>query len=205
MTAFSDFLENELLDHVLKGATYTPPTDVYIALHKATTLNAQALAAQAVIVTVDQIANVAGLPVVVDPGGANEEAHTVVSVTGAGPYTVTLNSNLAVTQPLGTKVKFDIDDPVATLLEPSGGAYARLKIDDVTLKFKVAAAGATDNNEDWSFTAATADWGLITAVAVMDALTAGNALFHGNLTTAKLIQNGDTFKFAAGALDITLD
>jgi len=32
MSSFSDFLENELLDHVFRNASYTPPTTVYLAL-----------------------------------------------------------------------------------------------------------------------------------------------------------------------------
>lgn len=35
MSAFSDYLENELLDHILKGLTYTAPTSVWIALYTA--------------------------------------------------------------------------------------------------------------------------------------------------------------------------
>lgn len=33
MAAKSDFLENELLDHVLRNSSYTPPTTVYIGLY----------------------------------------------------------------------------------------------------------------------------------------------------------------------------
>ena len=40
MTAFSDFLENELLDHVLRNAAYTAPTSVFISLHTAATTDA---------------------------------------------------------------------------------------------------------------------------------------------------------------------
>jgi len=32
MTAFSDYLENELLDHVLRNAAYTQPATVYVGL-----------------------------------------------------------------------------------------------------------------------------------------------------------------------------
>jgi len=32
MGSFSDFLENELLDHILGNSAYTPPATVYIAL-----------------------------------------------------------------------------------------------------------------------------------------------------------------------------
>lgn len=33
MTAASDYLENEILDHILGTAAYTAPTNVYIKLH----------------------------------------------------------------------------------------------------------------------------------------------------------------------------
>lgn len=35
MAGFSDFLEDELLDHVFRNATYTPPAAVYVALYTA--------------------------------------------------------------------------------------------------------------------------------------------------------------------------
>jgi hypothetical protein len=31
--SFSNFLENELLDHVFAGAAYTAPTNIYVKLH----------------------------------------------------------------------------------------------------------------------------------------------------------------------------
>ena len=33
MSAASDYLENELLDHALATGAYTPPTNVYVSLH----------------------------------------------------------------------------------------------------------------------------------------------------------------------------
>ena len=33
--AFSTYLGDALLDHVLRGVDYTPPTDVYVSLHDA--------------------------------------------------------------------------------------------------------------------------------------------------------------------------
>lgn len=35
MAHFSDFLENELLDHAFRNSSYTPPTTVYAALYTA--------------------------------------------------------------------------------------------------------------------------------------------------------------------------
>jgi hypothetical protein len=135
MAAFSDYLENELLDHILRAATYTAPSSVWIALH-----------------TADN-----GL-----------EAGTL---TG----------------------------------EVSGGAYARVEVGGASGRtFSAAASGTTDNDQDITFTTATADWGTVTHMSIMDASTAGNVLFHGSLTVSKTVNNGDTFKFNAGDLDVTL-
>jgi len=39
----------------------------------------------------------------------------------------------------------------------------------------------------------------------MDALTVGNLLYAGALTTPKTVADGDTASFAAGALQVTED
>jgi len=90
--------------------------------------------------------------------------------------------------------------------EVTGGSYARLEVAGATGRdFKAAVAGATENNEEWSFTQATADWGTVVAFSVMDAVTAGNFLYWGDITPNKAVNSGDTAKFAAGDLDITED
>lgn len=35
MSALSNYLENALLNHVLRGASYTPPSNIYVSLHTA--------------------------------------------------------------------------------------------------------------------------------------------------------------------------
>jgi hypothetical protein len=57
-----------------------------------------------------------------------------------------------------------------------------------------------------TFDAATASWGTITHVAVMDNDTegAGNVLFWGAVTTSKTIDTGDTFQITSGNLTISL-
>lgn len=134
MAAFSDYLENELLDHVLANGAFTAPTSIWIALYTAAPS---------------------------DSGG-------------------------------GTEV--------------TGGAYARVEIAGATGRaFSVAAAGTTDNDQDWDWVTATANWGTVSHTSVMDAVTAGNFLFHGALAASKVVDNGDTFKFLIGDFDITLD
>jgi len=129
MAEFSTYLENKIIDHMLRNQSFTPPTTVYVALF-----------------TADN-----GLE-----GG---------TITG----------------------------------EVSGGAYARQA---VTLS--AASDGESSNSADIEFPTATADWGTITHVALMDAASGGNVLMHSALDASKTVNNGDTFKINAGDLDITV-
>ena len=129
MAAMTDYLENELIDHVLRNLAYTSPTTVYAALFTAA------------------------------PGEAGG----------------------------GTEV--------------SGNAYARTAV-----TFGAPTAGATDNTADVTFpTASGGNWGTVTHVAIFDASTAGNMLLYGALTASKVVNDGDTFKFNTGDLDVTFD
>lgn len=81
--------------------------------------------------------------------------------------------------------------------EVSGGAYARQAV-----TFIAPVDGATENSADVTFPVAMANWGTITHFAIFDALTVGNMLYHGTLTTARTVNSGDQAKFLAGALDV---
>jgi hypothetical protein len=128
MAEFTDYLENKIIDHMLRNQAYTPPSTVYVALF--------------------------------------------TTATG--------------------------DDGSGT--EVSGGSYARQA---VTLG--AASGGASSNTADITFPQATADWGTITHVALMDAETGGNMLMHSPLDESKTVNNGDTFKINAGDLDVTVN
>jgi len=82
--------------------------------------------------------------------------------------------------------------------EVSGGAYARQ-----TAAFTISADTAS-NTSAIEYPTATANYGTVVAVGVFDALTSGNLLAYGNLTTSKTVSNGDVFRFNAGAIDITV-
>ena len=127
MAEISNFLENELIDHILRNAAYTSPTTVYVALYTS------------------------------DPTDADS----------------------------GTEV--------------SGGSYARQSV-----AFSAPSNGATSNSSDITFPTATANWGTITHVALRDAVTTGNMLFHSPLTASKIVNDGDTFKINATDLDVDL-
>lgn len=128
MAEFSDYLENKLLDHVLRNVSYTSPSTVYVALY---------------------------------------------------------TSNPA-------------DDNSGT--EVSGGSYARQ-----ALAVTTATAGIVTSSADITFPQATANWGTISHIGIMDALTSGNLLMHTPLTTSKSIDSGDILKISSGNLTATLD
>lgn len=82
--------------------------------------------------------------------------------------------------------------------EIAGGSYARK-----TVAFNAAVVGHTDNAADLTW----ADMPAVTLthVGIWDAASAGNYLYSAILSSPKVIAAGDTFKVAAGDLDIQLD
>ena len=88
-----------------------------------------------------------------------------------------------------------LTDEVST----SGSAYIRKAV-----TFAAASGGTSATNATVTFDTATANWGTITHVAVMDAETSGNVLFYGAVTTSKTIETGDTFQVSSGNLTISL-
>lgn len=101
--------------------------------------------------------------------------------------------------------------------EVTGGSYARVGVTRSLANFagtqsagsttaSTGTGGQTSNNGVITFAAPTANWGVITHFAIFDAITAGNMLVHGALTTSKTVNNGDAApSFAAGALTFTLN
>ena len=127
MAELSDYLEDKLLDHVLRGTSYTSPTTVYVGLYTT------------------------------DPGDDNS----------------------------GTEV--------------DGGCYARQVVSVTT-----ASGGVVTSSGDVTFPQATDNWGTITHIGLLDALTSGNLLMHTELTTSRLIETGDVLKISDGNLTATL-
>jgi 2-keto-4-pentenoate hydratase len=81
----------------------------------------------------------------------------------------------------------------------SSTGYARKAV-----TFSGAVNGTSSTNATVTFDTAIGNWGTITHVAVMDALTSGNVLFYGAVTTPKTIETGDTFQVSNGNLTISL-
>lgn len=94
-------------------------------------------------------------------------------------------------------------DDASAMAEPSGSGYVRKAT--AGADWNPAASGAIDNANAITFAQATGSWGTVTHFALYDALSGGNMIGYGSLTTSKSVTSGDTVSFAAGALDTTLD
>lgn len=124
---------------------------------------------------------------------------------GKGLYNATLGTGGTypdVTIYVGLSTAEPLDDS-SGLAEPSGNAYAR--VSTTGTDWNTASGGALDNANEITFPEATGSWGTITHFALFDAATGSNMLAYGALSTSKTIGSGDTAKFAAGDLDVSLD
>lgn len=124
--AKTDYLEDALLNHVLRNTAYSSPATVYVALYTVAPT---------------------------DVGGGTEVAgfaYARQAVTFGAPSSGTVANTGAVTFP-----------------QASGGA-----------------------------------WGTIVAMGIFDAATAGNLLYFGNLTTSKVVGDGDQISFPNGSLTV---
>jgi hypothetical protein len=87
----------------------------------------------------------------------------------------------------------------------SGTGYVRR-----IASFAGAASGACASDTTLTFPVATASYGTVTHIAIVDHLTNTtwgsnvNVLFYGALTTSKLIDTSDQFVISSGNLTVTL-
>lgn len=85
----------------------------------------------------------------------------------------------------------------------SGTAYQRTAVTFGTIDTQ---AGSVQNNAAVTFPVATANYGTVTHIAIVDSNTykGGNILFHGALDDDKLVETNDTFQLNTAALTVTV-
>lgn len=81
--------------------------------------------------------------------------------------------------------------------EVSGGSYARVALSGL---MGAAASESITNGSSITLTTATGSWGTVAGVGIFDALTGGNLLMAGNLTSPQTVGSGNTFSFSASNL-----
>lgn len=89
--------------------------------------------------------------------------------------------------------------PENTGTEVSGGGYTRVKA-----VFKASSGGQITLDRDVEFPVATATWGTVTHIGIMDSPTGGNLLYFMPLSNPKFIDTGDQLKIPAGQLTINM-
>lgn len=91
--------------------------------------------------------------------------------------------------------------------EVTGGSYVRVDLPplDANWAATVGGNGVTSNAVAITFPAPSANWGTVTDVAQLDAMTVGNVLTYGPLSASRVINSGDAApSFAIGAIVLTL-
>jgi hypothetical protein len=86
--------------------------------------------------------------------------------------------------------------------EVSGGDYERMLCSGSG--WTTPTSGSVTNTFQVTYPRASADWGNIRYIGIMDAITSGNLLFWGQFTSDKSITEFDTFYIESGDLDLTL-
>jgi hypothetical protein len=89
--------------------------------------------------------------------------------------------------------------------EAAGGSYARVRVQG-TGAWNAPSNGATANTATITFPQASAAWGQINSVGIKDSSTStgtDNLLYYGDLNSPRTVNNGDTFTFPAGDLDVS--
>ena len=109
--------------------------------------------------------------------------------------------NTSYTSPATVYVGLYTTDPTDanTGTEVSGGSYARTAV-----TFGAPSNGSATNNAAVEFPQATAAWGVVGWIGILDAASGGNLLYHTALDVSKTIDTGDIFKISVGNLTVTL-
>jgi len=109
-------------------------------------------------------------------------------------------STTSYTMPSDAYVSLHTADPTeaGTGTEVSGGSYARQ-----SAAFNAATGGSTSNSALIQFS--NMPTATVTHFGIWDAVTGGNILLYGELSSSKSVTAGDTIAFNAGTLTISVD
>lgn len=110
------------------------------------------------------------------------------------------NTSLAITQPYVALHTADPGENCTTAEVTGTGGVAR-----VSVSFGAAASGTVTNDADVTFAAATSSLGTVTHVSIWDAVTSGNALWSGALTSSQSVPIGVSFRLPSGQLSVSVD
>ena len=203
--SFSDYWENEILDHVFGKGVYTPVAHIFVALSTADPLDTCAGLAEPIG---SAYARVSTAPANWDAasGGALDNGADITFPEASGAW--------------GTISHFALFDQDRTSHAITGvvtGTKTFTVAGDQTLELvagtKLMVDGSTGNDGNYTVVSSTFDTDhtdIVTSEAIPDATVDGTLYPMGNLLgsaaldAAKAIVSGDTLKLAAGDADIVL-
>lgn len=84
--------------------------------------------------------------------------------------------------------------------EPSGAGYSRVEL----TKLSKPSGGVVTNTESIDFHESTASWGTVTHFVIYDALTGGNLLQYGQLSTPRSIEPATIMSIPANYLNLSV-
>jgi hypothetical protein len=196
----TNFLETKVLEHLLKGTSYTAPSTVYVSLHRATVWapSTSYSAGQYVIPTTFNSTGPKRLYRCTTAGTSGSSEPSWPTTEGG---TVTDNT-VTWTEATPTLETGENLPP-----EISGGGYARASIAAGSGWSAISDESGgngkqVSNASSVSFGTATADWGTVVMAGIWDASSSGNLLWWVILEQAKTVQSGDPVSFPSGQLVI---
>ena len=234
MSSISNYLEEKIINHFLRGTAAASPATVYLALYTSDPTDADTGAEVTgggyvrQQITLTEPTEVAyGTYVLVksfasgDVVEFNGVAFTATSaIQNATNFQISSNTvesmdNLATAlndNPTinATYVATTAPNGTITVMEKTtGGTNVPDNMVVTGTGSIISGTGATRmitrNAADVEFAVATANWGTVTHAGVRDAATGGNLLLHGKLNLNKNIGIGDQFRVPANQLTFTLD
>jgi hypothetical protein len=213
MAGTSNYLQNNLIDFVLRAQTFSPAATLYVGLLTCSQGTKQTSTSYTSGDTVSIIAS----------DGKNHlyKCTTTGTTAGTSPtYPGVPDEVITDNTAVFTEQTSVLEAAGATLVEVSGGSYARVAITSGLTEWAgtqgsgttAASSGAsatTSNNSDITFPTATADWAAspveVWGIGIWDASTAGNLYFFGGLSSSSLIASGNITKILAGSLTLAVD
>jgi hypothetical protein len=205
----TDYLENKIIDQLFRAQAYSFPATLYFALFIASRGYSSNIRSTAVSL-LDTVIPTA-------PNGRMYRCTTAgTTASGEPTWPTTSGGTVADGTAVWTEMTPDFEAKT-NLIEVTGTGYARVSQAASLANFagtqgagtttaSSGTSGTTSNNNALTYGSPTANWGLVAAIGVFDAASAGNMLSYGLLTTPKSVNNGDAApNFAAAAFTYQID
>lgn len=132
-------------------------------------------------------------------GKSNYLANALLNgVLGGADFTLPTNVYIAL-----STAAWSASATGSAMTEVASGAYSRVAVTNNPTNWPAASSQSKSNGTVFTFPTATAAWGTILSVYIVDAGSNGNCLYGADLTASRVVASGDTASFAAAAVVVT--